>query len=1103
MRMIAHSPYRRFFIFLLICFLHCIGLATLAQDAIRVQGKITGKNGEGLPHVTITIVEKKLAQVSDTAGRFSITIPAGSTLQFSYVGYFTRSVKVTSEKSLTIKLEENPNYQQMNDVVVVGYGKQKSPTVTGAVGVISGRDLIQTPVANITNMLIGRTAGISGVQATGEPGLNTTTIRIRGIATLNGQEPLVVIDGIQQPAEQPFLILNSMDANEIESISILKDASATAVYGIRGANGVIIVTTKRGKLNKPQFGFSANQGFTKAAALFQTLNSYDFAFLRNEAIRNAQAAGDRTYDNLLFTDDELWKFKNNRDYTPEQVDAMSNLNDEQKESLKNSAALYYTSHNYYKEQFGGVGKQQQYNMNVSGGTDRVKYFTSLGYFNQEGILSNTSYGGADNNPEFKRYNFRSNFDIDVAKNFQLSFNIGGQSSVYKSPVQGNSSTDFANRYQAIIQNILENSPFSGPGIVDGKLVTGFIGLGGDPTNPLGLKGGTGYTPLAQLLAGGMRKMFTTTLSSAVTLKHDMGYLTPGLQAHATVAYDDSYVKGYAQLNSVPMYSAMRDPSNPANIIFVGGQVSPSLTGDNVDNSSWRKIYLEAAMNYNRTFGDHTVSGLILANAQRYTGAGANTAQAFNTPSGLMGLVGRATYDFRERYLVEFNLGINGTENFAPGRRFGYFPAISGGWILSNEAFFPQNKWITWVKFRGSYGEVGNDRIGNPPRRYLYLPNTWSTGAGGYWFGNSNGSTSNPSYGGAAESTLGNPNVTWERARKMNLSAELKFISNKLSIVTSLFREKRNNILVTSGVIPATYGVSQSSTPPLNLGRVSNGGYEVEAGWNDEIGNISYFIKGNYSFARNKIEYQAEAPYPYPWMNSTGYSIGQYKGLITDGFYNTQRELNNRPYNKYSANARLGDLKYRDVTGDGIIDEKDQVPIGYSNLPQVAYNLSVGFSYKGFDMSALFIGTAMGSFPQFGYILSSPFAKNVGEVLQYANDGRWTAEKFANGDKISYPAISFSGGQANNNPLSTFWLKKTDFKRLKNMEIGYTFQQNSGLLKRASIRGIRLYINGNNLITWDADILEGIDPEQSDVGKNSMGYLYPLTRTFNFGLNIQF
>ncbi len=1072
----------------------CSPLFSWSQRVITLHGTVRGKNGQVLPQASIKLQGGKQSRVSDSSGHFVMTVPEGSTLEFSYLGYLTQPVKVRSDHDMVVQLSEDPDYARLNDVIVVGYGKQKKPTVTGAIGVISGKDLTQTPVANITNMLIGRTAGISGVQASGEPGVNATTIRIRGIATLNGQDPLIVIDGIQQPAEQPYLVLNAMDANEIENISVLKDASATAVYGIRGANGVIIVTTKRGRTNKPQFSFSANQGFTKAASLFQTVNSYEFALLRNEAIRNAQASGDHSYDYLLFSDDEIWKFQHGRDYTPAEVDAMG-LKADQKAQLNNSPALYYTSHNYYKEQFGGTGRQNQYNLNISGGTNKVKYFTSLGYFEQNGILSNTSYGGSNTNPRYRRYNFRSNFDIDVIKNFQLSINLGGQSSVNR-VVGSSTSGDFANRYQGIIQNILESSPFTGPGIVNGKLVTGFIGLPGDPTNPLGNKGGPGYTPLAQLLTGGTRTEYVTTLTSVVTLKHKMGYLLPGLESHFTIAYDDSYLKGYQQINSVPQYGAMRDPSNPANIIFIGGQLSPAVTYDNQNNSSWRKTYLEIAVNYDHNFGPHNVSALVLGNAQRYT---AND-QAYKTPSGLMGLVARATYNYKERYLVEFNMGLNGTENFAEGKRFGYFPAISGGWILSNEPFFPKNKWVTWVKLRGSYGEVGNDRIGG--RRYLYMPNTWVTNAPGYYFGNSNGSSNNPYFAGAAEAALGNPDVTWERARKTNLSLELKFIEDKLSVTSSLFREKRNNILVTSGIIPGTYGVPQGQTPPLNLGRVSNEGFEIEAGWNDQLGAFSYFIKGNYSFARNRVDYQAEAPYPYKWMNATGFAIGQYKGLLTDGFYNTQQELNNRPYNKYSTNARLGDLKFRDVNGDGIIDQQDMVPIGYSNLPQVAYNLTVGFSYKGFDVSALFIGTAKGSFPQFGYILSSPFAKNVGEVLQYAYDGRWTADKAAKGQKVYYPAISFSGGQANNAVLSDFWLKSNNFKRLKNLEIGYTFPQ-SAFFKRAQIKGMRIYLNGNNLFTWDSKLIDGIDPEQADAGKNSMGYLFPLTRTFNFGANIQF
>ncbi|RYZ50865.1 MAG: SusC/RagA family TonB-linked outer membrane protein, partial [Sphingobacteriales bacterium] len=722
------------------------------------------------------------------------------------------------------------------------------------------------------------------------------------------------------------------------------------------------------------------------------------------AVRNAQSSGSTSSDGLLFSDDELWKFQNNRDYTPAEVDAMANLTDEQKIALKNSPALFYTSHNYYDEQFGGTGRQKQYNLNVSGGSSKVRYFTSLGFFNQNGILSNTSYGGSETNPSYRRYNFRSNFDIDVIKNFTLSFNIGGQSANNK-VVGTSSSPDFGVRYQGIVQSILENPPFVGPGIVDGKLVTSFIGQPGEATNPLGAKSGTGQSPLASLLTGGFRIINTTTLSSAVTLRHTMNYLTRGLEAHVRVAYDDSYVKGFTQTNSVPTYSAMRDPSNPANILFIGGVVSPSTTADNQQNSTWRKIYIEAAVNYSRRFGGHSVSGLLLGNAQRYTANG----QSFNTPSGLMGMVGRVTYDFKERYLVEFSNGFNGTENFAKGKRFGYFPAVSGGWIITNESFYRENDILTFAKIRGSYGEVGNDQIGG--RRYLYLPNTWGSGSG-YNFGNSNGSSTNPSYAGTTESALGNPDITWERAKKVNISLELKFLKNKLSLVGSWFQEKRNNILVTSGITPGTLGVPQGNIPPLNLGKVSNKGIEIEGAWNDNIGKVTYFLRGNFSFAKNRIDYRAEAPFPYPWMNVTGYSIGQYKGLLTDGFYNTQEELNNRPYNSYGANARLGDIKFKDITGDGIINDQDLVPIGYSNLPQVAYNLSVGFSYKGFDVSALFIGTARGSFPQFYYILTTPFAQTKGTALQYMYDGRWTQEKVANGQPITYPAISLSGGQAN-------------------------------------------------------------------------------------------
>ncbi|HTF29731.1 MAG TPA: SusC/RagA family TonB-linked outer membrane protein, partial [Flavitalea sp.] len=750
------------FIFLLLfsCF-----LPPLFAQQITISGRVTSADST-LANVTVQVKGTLIATQTNEHGRYSLSAPGNASLVFSFVGFAPYEIKVNDRAVINVQLQSSG--LQLNDVVVVGYGRQRAPTVTGAVGTISAKELTQTPVSNITNMLLGRTSGISGVQVSGEPGVNAATIRIRGIATLNGADPLIVIDGIQQPTEQPYVLLNAMDANEIESISVLKDASATAVFGIRGANGVLVITTKRGRANRPQFSFSANQGFTKATAMYETASSYEFALMRNEAVRNAQATGDFSFDRLLFSEAELWKFQNNRDYTPEQVNAMTNLTPAQREALMNSPALYYTNNNYYREQFGGTGLQSQYNLNVSGGTAKVRYFTSLGYFNQDGILSNTSFGGANTNPNYKRYNFRSNLDIEVIKNFQLSFNIGGQSSVNR--IAGGVGGDInpGNRYQGIIQNILENAPYVGPGIRDGKLITGFIGTTGDTINPLVNKGGTGFTPIASLLTGGSRKIHTTSLNTVVTLRHTMGYLTKGLESHVRLSYDNSYTKGFTQTNRIPTYSAMRNPANPADIVYIGGVIEPNAAADNQGNSSWRKVYLEAAINYRRSFGPHSVSGMVLANAQRYT----QNNQAFNTASGLMGLVGRVTYDFKERYLAEFNMGYNGTENFAPGKRFGSFPAVSAGWIVSNEPFFKENKWITFVKLRGSYGEVGNDQIGGS--RYLYLPNTWVTNASGYWFGNSNGSALNPSFSGAAESALGNPVITWERAKKTNVSADLKF-----------------------------------------------------------------------------------------------------------------------------------------------------------------------------------------------------------------------------------------------------------------------------------------------------------------------------------------
>ena len=1068
------------------------------QAQQRVSGKVTDNRLQAVVGATVSVKHKEVRTSTDSLGRYSISAMLNDTLVFTSVGYLKQEHRLFSLGGLQVQLQ--PESFEVEQVVVVGYGKQKEPTVTGAVSVVAGKDLVQTPVANVTNMLVGMAPGISGIQSSGEPGQNTTNLRIRGVATLNGSNPLVVIDGVQQAAENPFTMLNAIDANDIENISILKDASATAVYGIRGANGVIIVTTRRGKSGRPSFSFSMNRGNTAATSLIPLTNSHDFAASRNESIQKLQSSGNGSYNNMLFSADELWKFKNNRDYTADEINAM-NLTDAQKRALGDSPALYYTSHDWYKELFSGTGRQNQYNLSVSGGNSKFRYASSLGFFDQTSIINYTKVAGANVDPKFSRYTFRNNFDIQVAKNFELSVNVSGQFLKNKvaNPKSDNfshvESSDLSARYQALLFSI-GYGPFISPGIVDDRIVLNFVGADGSATNPIGtVRGGNGGFPSQvinplNLVTRGYGVTQGTNLSTQMVLKHTMDYLTQGLKGHFTVAYDDNYAKGYSITPAIPTYTAYRNPKDPNETVFIGGALNAdnSMT-DYLYNSAFRKIYLEAGLAYTRSFAKHNVSGLLLGNAQRYTDNGL----AFNTPSGLMSVVGRTTYNYDERYLAEVNMAYNGTEQFAPGNRFGFFPAFSAGWILSNESFLKGNAWLNFAKIRASYGEVGNDQIGG--RRYLYLPNSWNLNAGnnGYYFGNTDGSTKNPYIGGAIESSLGNPVITWERAKKTNIQADLKMLDSRLSMSAAYFTEKRSNILVQPTIIPANLGVA--GTPVSNVGEVSNKGWEFELGWDDKIGSeLGYFVKTSFSYSRNKIEAMAEAPYPYSWMNQTGFMIGQPKGLIADGFYNTAEELANRPYNTFSNLVDVGDLRYRDINGDGKIDNSDMVPIGYPVFPLISFNARVGVSYKSWDVSALFIGTAKGSYD----ISRTYYGGN--RVVQAVNDGRWTQEKYMNGSAIDYPAFNAIGGVSEASKLtSTFWLRSTDFVRLKNISVSYSFR-NTKWLERVGLGRVSIFANGNNLITW-TKLVKGIDPESTS--QNSNGYIFPLTKTYNVGANISF
>lgn len=1032
----------------LIALLLFFSTTVLAETKQRktVEGTVTEITGEPLTGVTVIIDGTTKGTITDVNGKFSIQVESeNDVLSFSYIGYASQKIKVGNRTFLAISMKEDSRL--MDEVIVVGYGYQKKESVTGSISSISNKEILQAPVANISNALAGRMSGLTAIQSSGEPGRNQSTLKVRGIGTLNAgaeSNPLILVDGVERNT------MDDLDPNEIETLNILKDASATAVFGVRGANGVIIITTKKGEIGKPKIQFTANVGIQNPINLPKMLNAYDYAYLKNEGLRN---------DGLqeIFTETDLEYFKNG------------------------TSPVFYPDIDWMNEFIKKQAFQQQYNVNVSGGSPLVRYFVSFGFMHQEGLYDSGNLNtGFSTNPDYKRYNIRTNFDFDITKNLKTSVRFG--TSITNS--------NYPNIETGLIFNqILNYQPFSSPGIVDGKIIGGYI------NDPLGgyVIEKRGESPYSYLLRQGYQDAFGNKLNLNWSFDYNMDFITKGLGSKAMIAYDNNYNHLSKWTKAVDLYSAaLTDPNDISNISYVQTAHDGNF-GFSEDFTKWRKWYAEISLNYNRIFGDHAVSGLFLFNASKEY----DPTLSYNVPKSLLGLVGRVTYDYKNKYLFEFNLGYNGSEQFPEDKRYGFFPAYSLGWVITEESFFPRNNYLTFAKIRGSYGEVGNDKTGGD--RFLYLPSVYiyqnqsaaNEAYHGYWFGERG--TTLQKYTGSLEGQVGNPLVTWERAKKLDIGLDLKLFNDQLGITGDYFEENRDNILWTRGTVPATVA---AKLPKVNIGQVQNKGIEFDAVWRSFIGSFGYWISGNYSFVRNKIIYKDEAPMPQYWMNETGYSVGQYKGYRTDGFFNYQGDVVNRPYYGFSgATVQRGDLKFIDVDGDGIVDQNDMVPTGYSkDIPEIIYGFSFGFSYKGFDFSTLFQGVANSSLM---LTQMSGWAFDAGwrATLDVFNE-RWSEERFNNGEKITQPRLSSNGAQNNiNNVSSDHLIQSTDYLRLKNMEIGYTVS--SDYLKKSGITSARIYLNGSNLLTFTN--LKNIDPES----KSTTGAYYPLTRVFNMGINVNF
>ena len=1010
----------------------CSTATTFAQTA-TVSGVVKDDTGEPVIGAGVLVKGTTLGTITDIDGHFSFRADdLNGVLVVSFVGMETQEIPMKGKGTFDIVLKSSNTL--LEEVQVVAYGAQKKVTLTGSISSVNTDELLKVPTASIGNMLSGVLSGVSSIQSSGQPGGDDPDVFIRGISTLNtmNAKPLYLVDGVERSFFQ-------IDPNEVENITILKDASSTAVFGVRGANGVIIVTTKRGKEGKAKINASFSYGIQTPTRMPEFVNSYDYATFLNEAYTN---------------DGKDPKF------TPEAVEAFRT----------HSNPIIYPDTDWMELLFKSSAPQTQGNVNISGGTERVRYFISMGMLDQKGFFKNhdTRY---DANFNFNRYNYRANLDIDFTKTTLVAINMGGRVEKRNFPRSG----DDINQ---LFRRIYWATPFSGPGIVDGKWIKG-----NSQYLPVGLSDGLG-----NIYGRGYGSKTTNVVNLDLALTQKLDFVTKGLQFKIKVAYNSGYDHTKERATSIESYQPwyrkdvtwMEHPagSDPNEVVYIqDGEAGLISYAESFGKS--RDWYAEASFDWKRDFGLHHLSALALYNQSKTYYPDSDYP---GIPRGYVGLVGRVTYDYDNKYLIEGNVGYNGSENFAPGNRYGFFPAVSGGWVLTQEEFLKDNPVVNFLKIRASYGIVGNDRY-HPygtgfMDRFLYLPNSYFIGSG-YQFGT--GTSWSP---GAYEKSFGNSGLSWEKSAKQNYGIDFSLFNQKLSGSIDYFYEKRTDILAKASTDPIIHAMS---LPVLNLGIVSNKGVELNLKWNHKINSFRYWTNLNVSYAKNKIVYQDEVPSEYTYTLKTGHPVGQPFGLKVRGFYYEGME----DVADHSYVLKEGDVVYEDLNHDGKIDDNDKTAIGYPSYPLLNAGLTLGFEYKGFDFSMLWVGATKTS-----RVLEETFRKPLGEtydrsLMSHQFTDRWTPETAATA-KLPRATID---GVKNNYRDSELWVKDASYLRLKNIEIGYNFRL--PFMPKIGMEKMRVFMTGYNLLTFDK--LKISDPESMSSGVPQ----YPVMRVINFGLNVSF
>jgi len=1015
------------------------------DDKNTVRGTILDEKGQPLPGVAISVKGTTRGVLSDINGYYIIEAKSGETLVFSFIGFKTQEINIGNSQSLNVILIED--IQELEEAVVVGMGTQRKASVIGSISSVSARDL-RMPQRSLTANLSGRISGTIAVQRSGEPGQDIAQFWVRGLSTFGSNKtPLMLVDGVERD-------INDISMEEIESFSVLKDASATAVYGVRAANGVVLVTTRKGVAQKPTIELKLEYGISDLPRMPKFLDGPNYAKLYNEAF------GKTTY-----TDEYISK-------------------------LTNYTGMYdpylYPNVNWFDEVFKDYSNNMNASLNVTGGSELVRYFVSASYLEDNGNLKDWKANDYKSNIQFKRYNFRSNVDLTLSKTTTLNLEIGANLIDNHQPGIGNQSIygKYVTPAEEVFYWAYLSTPLSSPVRVpiktdpDGYAVFGW----GAPTQ-VGEK-----NPAERLFGSGYSRNYRTQAMSQAVLTQQLPFILDGLEFKGAFSFD--YTTGSFQkyTKNSSTYGVRGLDQVTGELLVAPVDVYSDALNYTKTLSSSRAIELKLQLIYNKVFNDkHRVGGMFMFYRRNFIDSAASS-NVLSLPYRKQGLAARATYSYDDRYFAEFNVGYNGSENFPKSKRYGVFPAGAIGYLISNESFWKFEP-INVLKLRGSIGLVGNeslatDRNGNT-LRFGYL-DLYDGGFGGFNWGLNENTTS-----GVAESQYGVRNLTWEKGLKKNVGIELKMFNSKVSLDFDYFHENRRDILIVRNTIPGFAGFGTASIN-ANIGKVRNHGIDGTLEVNHRVGQVDFRLYGNYTFTRNKILKMDEAEKKYRYTMRTGNPIGQQMGYVAVGLFKDQDDIDTSPSQATLGNVRPGDVKYLDYNGDGVINTDDMKPIGYSNIPEVVYGFGTQIVWKNFDFGIFFRGQDRVTYALGGFTYV-PFSQGVGKgnLFEKALD-RWTPENPR--QDAFYPRLS-DGASSNNNQASTRNIYNGRLLRLSDLEIGYTFDKK--LIAPLGIKSLRVYVLGNNVALISKWKLW--DPETG----TQNGDKYPLTRKFNFGIRTTF